>query len=136
MQRPDKALEGASDILRQPETAVDLETDEAAKHAASHPGGVDRLVTIEPVAPKRGDDGLNRKLSRCHVLRILGVGHALGQRVAPREGQRIVPISAGRDRTASAPDRPAMAVEKAFASSAVTRAETFCCSTSTLRTCL
>ena len=68
MQCPDKSLEGASNVLRQPETAVDLETDEAVKCAPCHSGGIDCCVPNQPVAAKCGDDSLHRELSRGQVL--------------------------------------------------------------------
>lgn len=113
MQRRDKPLEGAPDVLRQPEAAVDFKADEAVQRAPDHPGGVDRLVATQAIAAQGGEHGLHRLLARGQMPGVLGVGHALGKRVTARVGQRILTVGVGKELQRILPDRPAIAVERA-----------------------
>ena len=102
VQRRDTAFEGALDILREGETTVDLENDEAVKRAPRHPGRVYRLVTAQPIATKRSQHGLHCPFASRQMLRILRVWDALGQRVAAGMRQRIVTICMGSSTSSTA----------------------------------
>ena len=134
VQCPDKSLEGASNVLRQPETAVDLETDEAVKCAPCHSGGIDccevrsvplwwhRLLRPQPARsrevrrpqsapraqprPGAADPG-SRAPAGSAGSGQGGTVHSHGRR-APKTERRPAPTGRRRRSREPSPDRPSL----------------------------